>query len=931
MPRPDFPSFEECFEAVNDIPPFAWQSRLAHESANGAWPGVIAAPTGAGKTAILDIAIYNLAKSLACGGPRTAPMRIIFAVDRRIIVDQAYERAKKIRTAIDGANGGPLAVMRAALKHQTNASALHVAALRGGIPREDDWARTPGQATVLCTTVDQLGSRLLFRGYGVSPRMSPVHAGLLGQDALIILDEAHMSQAFVSTLGRIGKLRKGSVQLPWAVTQLTATPIEQTDSVFRLTDKECDQDVIAARLNASKPAQLIEVKYELFGDDHANELMTQAVKLAGATKLKSPTIAIVVNRVNFARRVFDAFGKDPKAILLTGRVRPAERDQLIGDYGSRLMAGRSAEADEPLFVVATQCIEAGADFDFDGMVTQIAPLDSLRQRFGRLNRVGDRPHARAIIVAAAGELAKKFDDPVYGDRARITWEFLESIATQVGKMKTVDFGVAAMATSVQAHAEAAARCIAPVKDAPFLRAADMDFLAMTEPRPSPDPHLPLFLHGDPRIEMDVSIVWRADLDQQNKDRWQAIVALMPPRAAEALQVPLWAARRWLAEASEGSGFGDAGPVPGEDAAGPPKGKPCLRWAGATDDRTGLASGNALRPGQTIIVPASYGGCNRFGWAPAFKEPAADIADAAAAPYAARQIAIRVKKHCSAPAVVGEARRASLLALLKDGGEPRLRDVKTILDGAGISVQRIECPYDDRDDAKTGFVIVGTGRGANHTAEAVTDDDDLGSLTIAQTLTDHSAQVEAQARDFAAQVGLDARLTETVSRAARWHDNGKADPRFQTYLKGHDDGPVMAKTDRRTWAEDKAMRQESGLPEKWRHEVLSARLAAQTLHPEDPEIDARLALYLIGVHHGYGRPFFPHTDGWDAHARDVNGRRVDPGPGPEALDFEWHGYDWPGLFADLRKEYGEWGLAYLEAFVRLADHRASEAAEKGAPT
>src|SRR2546429_286350 len=95
--------------------------------------------------------------------------------------------------------------------------------LRGGVPREDDWAHTPNQPTILCSTVDQVGSRLLFRGYGISDRMKPVHAGLLGSDCLILLDEAHLAEPFRQTLGSIERLREPD-KAPLGVALLTATP-----------------------------------------------------------------------------------------------------------------------------------------------------------------------------------------------------------------------------------------------------------------------------------------------------------------------------------------------------------------------------------------------------------------------------------------------------------------------------------------------------------------------------------------------------------------------------------------------------------------------------------------------------------------------------------------------------------------------------------
>jgi CRISPR-associated endonuclease/helicase Cas3 len=596
--------FPRAFTSIHGQPPFEWQKRLLREIDEKGWPNCVAAPTGAGKTAVLDIALFHLALELSRGTrPRRAPTRIVFAVDRRLIVDQAFERAKKIGTRLNDPEDDLLKRLGAAL-----GAPLHVEEIRGGIPREDDWARTPAQPTILCTTVDQLGSRLLFRGYGVSESMAPVHAGLLGQDALILLDEAHLSAAFEQTLRFLSSRRNPAkppstdlaIVAPWAVCTLTATPRDHVGPVFELDAHERTEESIAQRLRAAKNVEFNEVEGTLGSSGHAQAFVDAAERLTNPGE----TIAVVVNRVKLARAIRERLAQRHHAILLTGRVRPLERDRLIEEYRSRLFSGLRLESEEaPLFVVATQCIEAGADFDFGGMVTQIAPLDCLRQRFGRLDRLGKRGRSAGVVIATRDEVAKSAKpDPIYDDRARKTWEWLVSKAPEParGENKRLDFGPEATGELIAHDPEGARACAAAAKSAPVLRAADVTFLTMTHPRPHPDPHLPLFLHGDPRVEADVAIVWRADLPDPPDVTAKVIVAYLPPKAAEALAVPLWEARQWLTGGAQGDVSDVEGAEPGIRAERQP-GREALRWRGAETRKPDLSRQGSFGP----AIPSSF--------------------------------------------------------------------------------------------------------------------------------------------------------------------------------------------------------------------------------------------------------------------------------------------------------------------------------------
>jgi len=210
--------------------------------------------------------------------------------------------------------------------------------------------------------------------------------------------------------------------------------------------------------------------------------------------------------------------------------------------------------------------------------------------------------------------------------------------------------------------------------------------------------------------------------------------------------------------------------------------------------------------------------------------------------------------------------------------------------------------------------------------AASEDDFSGSATgFAQSLREHSAQVEAQAAAFATAAGLPQQRVADLKLAGWLHDQGKRDPRFQRWLHHgdplgadpDDEDTVLAKSGRLL---PPSAREKAGLPPHWRHEALSVRLALRQQRLRQAH-DPELVLWLVGTHHGHGRPLFPHADPTE-QAPDI---------GPQSPAFEWAGSSWPVLFDRLRARHGTWELARMEAILRLADHRASEAAGKARET
>lgn len=985
-----FPAF---FQEVYGYEPFPWQTRLLQLVAEtGGWPAVLDLPTGSGKTAAIDVAVFHLALEADRGSERRAPVRIAFVVDRRLVVDDAFTRAKTLAKKLLEGEGPITAQVAERMKGlSSDGPPLIARRLRGGIPRESDWARTPSQPTVLCSTVDQVGSRLLFRGYGVSDRMKPLHAGLIGSDCLILLDEAHLAEPFRQTLDWIRTYRgtnwrERGFAGPWGVALLTATPGEMPQAPFALSDEDCTHPVLRKRLEAPKPARLFapqsakasvqeaaEASSEAPAGDQADRARVMVEKVnAALAHFRNlgdgcPAVGVVVNRVARAREVHKhlegEFGKDEAAaatlLLLIGPARPVDRDALAEQL-ALIKTGTERVLDRPLIVVATQCIEAGVDIDLDALITEAAPLDALRQRFGRLNRAGRDIEPYAAVVAAKGDFAK--DDPVYGDAIKPSWERLKAASSKLAGEEIVDFGISAL------KVEMLPEVLSPKDDAPVLLPAHLDLLSQTSPIPSADPDVALYLHGSGRQPDSISVVWRADIDDERpRDDGcvRHLLTLVPPRSGEAIELPIWAVHRWLLDNRDpqDSLADTASRVTEDDEQRPAdrRGRCAFLWKG-NDERSRWITASELRPGDSIVVPAAYGGVDVFGWDPARREPAIDVAQAAAAPFAGRTFAVRV-----APGLLGDAVSDDAIADAVASAVSRswcdlraaLRtlnlpdDLRNDLGRLGSAKGRAPrvVPYtdlygDDADGRPRGVVFVapfgisdadGATFGPDAGIANTTEDDDIGSTPgFSLGLAQHSQDVETKAAWFAEAAGLPKERVADLKLAGWLHDAGKADPRFQAWMHHGDPlGPdldraeqVLAKSDRPL---PRSARDRSGLPDHWRHEALSVRLAPLVARFADA-MDPELVLWLLGTHHGYGRPLFPHADPDDAEARKLPPvldlpPELPAGFGPQSLAFDWKGHDWPSLFTKLKERYGVWELARMEAILRLADHRASEEARR----
>lgn len=948
--------FETAFEALTGNPPFKWQARLFSDYlSKGEIPSALDLPTGLGKTSVM--AVWLIARALGDAEvQKKLPRRLVYVVDRRAVVDQATAEAEKHREALDGA--------AAALMEKLGLDAgrpLSISTLRGQHVDNRDWLADPAASAIIVGTVDMIGSRLLFEGYGVSRKMRSYYAGLLGADSLIVLDEAHLVPPFEKLIAAIEKGQQADYERdrqralgarsaddrkfipPMRLLSLSVTGREREGNVFRLRDKDREDALVKQRLDAKKA---ISVK-TLQDKKKLEDAITDAAwELSGGGE--SPIRCLIYcDKRETAHNVYIALSEPAKPAkkgeankaeveLFTGARRFFEREETAAKLKDPLgfIAGEVNKTGKPVFLVATSAAEVGVDLDADHMICDIVAWERMVQRFGRVNRRGEG-YANVIVIDPGDQTPKtkeqKPKNPEdWSDAEKRAVRNYRSLAVINHLRKTngdafdaSPAGLAELTTRASNDDALRAAIDAATTPAPLypaLNRALVDAWSMTSlethtGRPEVAPWLRGWVDED---GPQAAIVWRRHLpvrvgdDPATKGEIEEFFEAAPPHLSEKLETETFAVVDWLiARAKVILKKEDAAPN-ATDAAG--EAEEVEKDDPETDYAMPERKEKPLKPDDIVA----------FALTPTRElKKIIRLSD-----FGADKIKETLQRDLAGATLIINARLRGLSEGLLDPKSDEV--VRTADDGdvwlweeersngeAGVPLVKFrvhENAGDDGEDPSSDwhkpfeFVLSFDGEGAAQRSliikkwRGASTREEEQSVSRAQALAEHQSWTAQRARVLATGVGLDESMTKTLTLAARLHDEGKRAKRWQRAFNAN-------KADQSL---DRPLAKTKGpvdfkLLDGYRHEFGSLPFVETDIEFQKLSDDQKgLVLHLVAAHHGQARPI-------------IETRSCDDAP-PSAL--EVRARDAALRFARLQKQWGPWGLAWLEALLRAADAQAS---------
>lgn len=853
-------------------------------------PGALDLPTGLGKTSVM--AIWLLARAAGADLSR----RLAYVVDRRAVVDQATDEAERLRSFVE-----EQPTLKAALG-VPDGEELPVSTLRGQRADNRAWLTDPAAPAIIVGTVDMIGSRLLFGGYGISRKMRPYHAGLLGADTLFVLDEAHLVPPFERLLEAVVEAAERGLGPEDATLNLVPAPrllsLSATgktgEGAFRLTEEDRSHPVVRKRIHASKPLVL---RPSVDKKDLVARIVEEAWSLANG---EAPCRVLVfvnarTDAEKIAKELGDRWGRErkketPRLELFVGARRVFEREAAAARLREYGFLGDENEPEVSAIVVATSAAEVGVDLDADAAVMDLVPWQRMVQRLGRVNRRGNRDAAKVVVIPVNPEKKKEKKKPTRADlEEERRAQRLAACAKLLGLLPALESDVFdgspdALASLRDERIDLVAAASEPDPLHPPLLRPHLDAWAMTSLADHPGrPEIEPWLRGwvddaAPEATVVFREVLPARLDHGNwraldtKDM-EAFTEAAGPHALERLEAEAYRVAEWLQVRIKALEKERRGAEQPHSFDGPlvvvvrdgRRGE--ILWdrriEGTPRDR--LAR---LVAGATVFVSPFVGGLERgllSDRANEVKDGPLDLTlhEEGLIPFRVRRLAAREMGSQEE----GYEREKELVGEIDDEGEP------------------------------SAFLVIERREGVQPISEA--------GRSVArnpQPLEEHQSWVETEARALAERLNLDERLAGALRIAALLHDEGKRAERWQRAFRVSPDDRPLAKS---RYA---PLRSVLG---GYRHELgslprLEKNPAFQALDPEMQD----LALHLVAAHHGRARPVLPIDDAEEPptvlrqRAQEV------------ALRFE-----------RLSRAYGPWGLAWLESLLRAADQRASALNDK----
>ncbi len=170
------PTFRELFLELTGHAPFPWQERLFSEFVEGEFRNSCDVPTGLGKTSVIAIWLLALAHKISAAPYlRRQPQDSSRSGDAR--GRNVCREALATKKELEGVAGA----LRS-LGTGFSEIPLSISTPRGQFADNAECRTDPARPAVIVGTVDMIGSRLLFAGYGCGFKSRPLPTGFLGQD-----------------------------------------------------------------------------------------------------------------------------------------------------------------------------------------------------------------------------------------------------------------------------------------------------------------------------------------------------------------------------------------------------------------------------------------------------------------------------------------------------------------------------------------------------------------------------------------------------------------------------------------------------------------------------------------------------------------------------------------------------------------------------